>query len=296
MTAKAEPIDVEVAGGMLRVALHRPEGEPTLPPVLGLHGVTASSVSLNPVARALVGETLVAAPDLRGRGASSPLPGPYGMAAHADDCAAVVRALNLDRVILVGESMGGYVSVVFAARYPELVHSIVLVDGGIPLELPEGVPVEAVVQAVLGPAIERLSMTFESEAAYLDFWRVHPAVSEDWNADVEDYLRYDLVGDSPALRSRVSAAAVEGDLADQLSNPALIADSLASLRCPITLLRATRGLLNQPEPLLPDALVDPWREKLPQMSVEIVDDTNHYTLMFGSRGAERIAAAVREIA
>jgi pimeloyl-ACP methyl ester carboxylesterase len=94
----------------------------------------------------------------------------------------------------------------------------------------------------------------------------------------------------------VSAAAVEGDTADQLTKPTLIADALASIRCPITLLRATRGLLNQPEPLLPDALVDPWRERLPQLSVETVDDTNHYTLMFGARGAARIVAAVRAIA
>ena len=149
---KSEPIDVEVAGGVLRVLVHRPEGEPTLPPVLGLHGVTASAMSLQPVARAVVSETLIAAPDLRGRGASGQLPGPYGMEVHADDCAAVVRALGLDPVIVVGESMGAYVGVTFAAKYPELVKSFVLVDGGIPLPLPEGIPTDVLLNAALGPA------------------------------------------------------------------------------------------------------------------------------------------------
>lgn len=293
---KPEPVDVEVAGGMLRVLVHRPEGEPTLPPVLGLHGVTASAMSLQPVARALLTETLIAAPDLRGRGASGQLPPPYGMAVHADDCAAVVRALGLDPVVVVGESMGGYVGVVFAAKYPELVRSVVLVDGGIPLPLPPGVPTDLILPAVLGPAIERLTMTFASVEAYFDYWRPHPAVSEGWNADVEDYLRYDLAGEEPELRSRVSAAAVEGDFSDQLNHPEVIADSLASLTCPMRLIRATRGLLNEPTPLLPDVIVDPWREKLPQLEVETVDDTNHYTLMFGERGTERVVKAVHDLA
>ncbi len=293
---KPEPVDVEVAGGLLRVLVHRPEGEPTLPPVLGLHGVTASAMSLQPVARGLVSETLIAAPDLRGRGASGQLPPPYGMGVHADDCAAVVRALGLDPVIVVGESMGGYVSIVFAAKYPELVKSVVLVDGGIPLPLPPGVPPETILPLVLGPAIERLSKTFRSVEDYLDYWRPHPAVSEGWNADVEDYLRYDLTGEEPHLRSRVSKEAVEGDFADQLTYPEVIADSLASLTCPLHLIRATRGLLNEPTPLLPEPLVDSWLERLPQLTVETVDDTNHYTLMFGERGAERIVQAVHAIA
>jgi pimeloyl-ACP methyl ester carboxylesterase len=293
---KSEPVDVEVAGGLLRVLVHRPEGEPTLPPVLGLHGVTASAMSLQPVARALVSETLIAAPDLRGRGASGQLPPPYGMEVHADDCAAVVRALGLDPVVVVGESMGAYVGVTFAAKYPELVHSFVMVDGGIPLPLPEGIPTEVLLNAALGPAVERLGMTFPSVDAYFGYWRVHPAVGEGWNADIEDYLRYDLGGEEPELRSRVSLEAVKGDHTDMLTNPAVIADALATLKCPMRLIRATRGLLNQPEPLLPDALVDPWREKLPQLEVETVDDTNHYTVMFGERGVERIVKAVHDLA
>ncbi|HVS68252.1 MAG TPA: alpha/beta hydrolase [Mycobacteriales bacterium] len=291
-----EPVDVEVAGGALRVQLHRPEGEPTLPPVLGLHGVTASSVSLNPTARRLVTETLIAAPDLRGRGASGELPPPYSMNVHADDCAAVVRSLGLDPVVVVGQSMGAYVSVVFAAKYPELVKSVVLVDGGIPLPLPPGVPPETLLPLVLGPAIERLSKTFASVEEYLDYWRPHPAVSECWNADVEDYLRYDLTGEAPELRSRVSKEAVEGDFADQLNHPEVISDALASLTCPVRLIRATRGLLNEPTPLLPDTIVDPWREKLPQLEVETVDDTNHYSVMFGDRGVERVVKAVHDLA
>jgi pimeloyl-ACP methyl ester carboxylesterase len=294
MTAEITAPDilaVPVAGGDLNVAVH-PGGEGA-PLALGLHGVTASSVSLQPVARELAGEVTLVAPDLRGRGASADLPAPYGMGVHADDCAAVIRTVGGAPAVLVGESMGGYVAVMLASTYPELVRSVVLVDGGLPLPVPDGVPVDAVLAAVLGPALSRLERTFSSVDAYYDFWRDHPSFVGEWNEDIEDYLRYDLIGEEPELRSRVSGAAVEADTADHLSNPAMISDALRSLRCPIALLRATRGLLNQPEPLLPDAVVEPWADVLPQLTVETVEDTNHYSLMFGARGAGRIAAAVR---
>ncbi|MGN6474693.1 MAG: alpha/beta fold hydrolase [Mycobacteriales bacterium] len=293
---KPETVDVEVAGGLLRALVYRPEGEPTLPPVFGIHGITGSALQLQPVARDLVSHTLVAAPDLRGRGVSGELPPPYSMTTHADDCAAVLRALGLDPVIVVGESMGGYVAAILAAKYPELVRAVVLVDGGPMLPLPDGVDPDTILTALLGPSIARLAKTFASVDEYFDYWRVHPALGEGWSADVEDYLRYDLTGEEPKLRSRVSAAAVEGDFADQVNHPEVIIDSLASLKCPVHLIRATRGLQNEPSPLLPQPLIDLWCERLPQLTVETVDDTNHYTLMFGDRGVSQIVKAVRSFA
>jgi pimeloyl-ACP methyl ester carboxylesterase len=292
---KPEQLDVDVAGGSLRVQVWRPEAEPTLPPILGLHGVTASSMLLQPLASRLAGEALVVAPDLRGRGGSFELPAPYGMAAHADDCAAVVRAMHLEPAIVVGVSMGGFVSAVFAARYPELVRSVVLVDGGPPLPAPEGIPIDVLIQAVLGPAVERLTRTFESLDAYFDYWRSHPAVGEEWSTDVEDYLRYDLMGEEPQLRSRVSLEAVTADTEDQLIHPNQIGDAMSALTCPVHMIRAERGLLNT-EALYPDALVAPWREKLPRFTDELVEDTNHYTLVLGERGANRTAEVVRSMA
>ena len=50
------------------------------------------------------------APDLRGRGRSNTLPGPFGMTRHADDMAAVLDFLGVPRAVVVGHSMGGFVS------------------------------------------------------------------------------------------------------------------------------------------------------------------------------------------
>ena len=60
-----------------------------------MHGITASHRAWPAVVAALPGVRVVA-PDLRGRGRSNSLPGPYGMGAHADDLAAVLDALGVE--------------------------------------------------------------------------------------------------------------------------------------------------------------------------------------------------------
>ena len=135
-------------------------------------------------------------------------------------------------------------------------------------------------------------MTFESGTAYEDYWRAHPALVRDWNADVEAYLAYDLEGEAPALRSRVSEEAVRADGRDTLANVQLIVDSASAIRCPVNLVRAPRNLMDEPAPLLPDVLVEHWQGALPQLTDEVVPDTNHYTVVFDPRGAAVVAARV----
>src|SRR3954447_13890652 len=117
-----DALDVPVSGGSLRVASWPGAGAP----VLAVHGITSSSRSWPFLAAVL--DQPVLAPDLRGRGRSSHLPAPYGMAQHADDCAAVIEAGGGAPLVVVGHSMGGHVAVVLAARHPDLVRGLVLVD------------------------------------------------------------------------------------------------------------------------------------------------------------------------
>jgi len=289
-------IDVAVPGGRLHAVRRgsvppRASAAPGSAAVLLIHGVTASHVSWQGVAQALP-DLCTLAVDLRGRGASSTLPGPYGMARHADDLIALLDAEGIEQVLVAGHSMGGFVAMVLAHRYPERVSGLVLVDGGLPLPLPEGVDPQVLLQALLGPALARLAATFASREAYLDFWRAHPAFAGRWSPLVEAYADYDLVGEAPQLHSRVSADAVRGDNTDLLTGSDLI-EAVEQLAHPAVLLQAPRGLQDEPSPLYPQPLVDSWLARLPLLSARVVEDVNHYTILFDPRAIAEVAAQIR---
>ena len=207
-------LDVPVAGGDLRVAVWDPDpAAAAAPDVLLIHGVTSSHLAWPFVVDRLPGVRAVA-PDLRGRGASNEVSGPAGMRAHADDLAAALDALGIARTVVVGHSMGAFVAVVFAHVYPERVSRLVLVDGGLPLDVPAGLDTDALVAGILGPTAARLSMRFADVGEYLEFWRGHPAFRADWTPELEDYLAYDLVDDGAgSLRPATSYATTADDSA-----------------------------------------------------------------------------------
>jgi 3-oxoadipate enol-lactonase len=70
----------------------------------------------------------VIAPDLRGFGQSDAPEGIYTMDAQADDLAALLDALKIERSVVCGLSMGGYIALAFWRKYAARVHGLILVD------------------------------------------------------------------------------------------------------------------------------------------------------------------------
>jgi len=66
--------------------------------------------------------------DCRGQGQSAHPDGPYTMALHAADLAALLDTLGIDRAHIAGASYGGEVAQAFALAYPERVRSLLLMD------------------------------------------------------------------------------------------------------------------------------------------------------------------------
>ncbi|CAN5348799.1 hypothetical protein BH11ACT4_BH11ACT4_16430 [soil metagenome] len=279
--------DVAVRGGELRVGeWGRDDG----PVVVAIHGITASHLAWAAVADALP-EVHLVAPDLRGRGASSDLPGPFGMTQHAEDMAAVLDALAVPDPLIVGHSMGAFVALVTAQR-TKASRAPLLVDGGLPLELPPGYRPEDA-ERLLGPAAARLAMNFESRQDYREFWKQHPALGTDWSAAVEAYVDYDLAGVAPRLRSRTSAAAMVADSV-QLYGDEAVSAALDAFADRSTLLTAPRGLQDA-EPLYSAAALDRWRRRFPGLVVEEVPGVNHYTVVMSPRGARAVAGHIRRL-
>ncbi len=296
VTAFRAEIEVPVAGGALSVAIAGPDAPGAAALVLGVHGITASHRSLAVVARHLVARGITfLVPDLRGRGASAALPGPYGLAAHVADLLAVLDHWGVDRAVLAGHSMGAYIVTRLAAAHPGRCSGVVLVDGGLPLAVPDHADPDGVLEAVLGPALARLRMTFASPEDYRDFWRRHPAFTHHWNADVQSYVDYDLHGPPGRLHSKVVETAVRADGRDQLDVAAIWA-TVAAMPEPVVLVRAPRGLADEPNPLLPEAVVNEAKRTLPGLRDVLVDDTNHYLIVLGDREAEAVATEIARMA
>jgi 3-oxoadipate enol-lactonase len=89
-------------------------------PLILVHGFCGSSSYWKPVRRSLGSEYRLIAPDLRGHGRSEAPDIPYTVEAIADDLAALVQQLNLSQSVLLGHSLGGYVALAFAEKYPHL--------------------------------------------------------------------------------------------------------------------------------------------------------------------------------
>jgi pimeloyl-ACP methyl ester carboxylesterase len=283
---------VPVEGGVLAVGQWGNSG----PVIFCSHGITANHQSFLDFAQQLHGEFRLIAPDHRGRGLSADISGPFSMEAHAHDICAVLDFLGIDKAAAhVGHSMGAYIGVVTKALFPDRLGEMILVDGGLPLadEMPQGFTTQQVIEAVIGPSMARLDMEFANVDAYFKFWRQHPAFLEGWTDELESYLKADLIGAPPHMRSGVNKEAILGDTESQIMSNT-VALSLEKIKTPMHLLRAPRGIMNDAA-LYSEERVSIFEQRYPSLIITTLDDVNHYTIMLGSHGAGQVASYLRAV-
>lgn len=93
-----------------------------------LHSGGASCRQYEPVLAALAANHRVIAWDMFGHGDSDQMTSHHAMEDHRDIFAGFADALGLDRFILSGSSMGGYISMAYAAAFPERVERLIIVE------------------------------------------------------------------------------------------------------------------------------------------------------------------------
>ncbi len=102
------------------------------PAVILLHGFGDTGDMWVPLAVPLAKNHTVIIPDLRGMGRSSHPAGGYDKRTEAADIRSVVMALGYDRAAVVGHDIGNMVSYAYAARYPDKVGRLVVMDAPLP--------------------------------------------------------------------------------------------------------------------------------------------------------------------
>ena len=271
MTENSVPVphDIEVNGLRLHYVTWG-EREAARGSVVLVHGLTASHKAWVEIGPALAARGWhVIAPDLRGRGLSDKPPHGYGIPYHANDLLALADALGLDRVHVVGHSLGAQITLFLAAQHPARVGRIVLIDAG--GRLPEDA------LAAISVSLQRLGTVYPSVDALLDTQRRSPVYQ--WNALWEEYYRYD-VEEQPGggVRSRVRREVVEEELS--VNDMIRLEAAPERISAPTLLLRATVGTLAPDRGFI---LAADEAERMQRVIggsryVE-VPGTNHYTIL-----------------
>jgi pimeloyl-ACP methyl ester carboxylesterase len=157
------------------------------PAVLFIHGLLGSNRNWAHLVGALDTDYRVLAPDLFGHGASAKPMGDYSLGAHAAALRDLLDWLGIDRVTLVGHSLGGGIAMQFCYLFPERVERLVLVSSGglgrsvSPLLRSATLPGAEWVLPLIASSWVRGRVETVGRMFGRIGWRASPDVAEAWN-------------------------------------------------------------------------------------------------------------------
>lgn len=227
------------------------------PLMLFFHGITSNSAVFTPLMARLSDRFTTIAVDQRGHGLSDKPETGYEANDYAEDIAALIRTLDRGPAILVGHSLGARNSVTAAAKYPDLVRSVVAIDFTPYIEVEALDALEARVNAG--------SQLFDSLGA------------------VEAYLagRYvNIPADAIRIRAESGYQAVDGGLRP-LASPTAMAQTARGLRADLVpaYRDVTKPVLivrGEASKLVSAAALEKTSRLRPDLPVVVVPGADHY--------------------
>ena len=266
-----EPIMTRARGNGIKIQLAIWEGSGKQ--ILCVHGLTANCRCWDLIASALAPRHRMIAMDLRGRGLSDHPSSGYSVEGHCRDILSLLDDMDIERPVLMGHSLGAFISLVFAAQHPQRVDRLILVDGGGKLSENQMVKVFAGIK----PSLDRLGQIFPSFEAYVSLLKQAPFMHP-WNSYLETYFRYEVEETEAGVRSRVDPRHIAEESAnlqktdtDQFYNEVL---------SPTLILRAVKGMLAEDDLVLPQGVAERMLQEMPDAVLADLEETNHYSILF----------------
>ena len=202
-------------------------GDAQATPIVCLHGLRAYGHWFDELAVVVSDRYRVLALDQRGRGETDwAADGDYTREAYVSDVEAFVETFQLDRFILIGHSMGGLNAIHYAARHPERVLALGILDIGPEID-PAGMQR---IRAELGETPAR----FDSLQAAKAFLKMrHPKASEENRQTRLTWMLKE--GSDGRIAWRIDQAIFDPNL--KPDDPQQTWDLLSQIRCPTLILR-----------------------------------------------------------
>lgn len=261
---------VNVAGLRLRIQDY---GTSAKPPMLCLHGGAANAHWYDFVAHDLAADFHMRAVDLRGHGDSDwDDSGDYTYRRQAADVHELAEKLDLRDFILIGHSMGGMISSVYAATYPGRAKAIVIVDSNLVMT-PERISNYNAVGS-------REGREYPTQEEFVANYRIRPSGS----TAAPEVLRY--IAQHSGRRFDDGLWRHKVDRKVYLSRE--LVDSFGQwnrIKIPALLMKAERGARITPQ------VIAELRSRAPQLEVAVVPDADHHIMLDNPAGFVR---AVRE--
>jgi len=241
--------------------------------LLAVHGITANCMVWETLAAALTPEHKIIAVDLRGRGLSDKPASGYSIDHHVQDLRCLIDKMELAEVVIMGHSLGAFISLVFAALYPQIAHGLVMIDGG------GSLPPEKwdKVAAAIKPSKDRLGKLYANEDVYLNEMMALK-YHEPWNQAKTDYFRYELV----KKEGGVSCGINPENIKEEADNIRKIKpeEFYSQISCATLILRATEGLTDREDILLPEVTVNRMLQNISAVQAVSIQGANHYSILF----------------
>jgi len=268
-----EPIMKRVQGDGVEIQLAEWEGQGKT--LFCVHGITANCRCWDVLAEAITPANRMIAMDLRGRGLSGKPATGYSIEHHCRDILAVMDNLGLERAVIMGHSLGAFISLIFAARHPERVDRLILVDGGGKLSETQREKVFAGIK----PSLDRLGKVFPSFEDYLALMKGAPFLKP-WTSALDTYYKYEIETVKDGICSRIKPEHIQEEALNLAKVD--VSQFYQKVVCPVLILRATEGLLAPDDILLPEEVVKKMVNEIPNARRVDLEGTNHYFIVFQS--------------
>lgn len=256
-------------GVQINVAIWEGEGKN----IICIHGITANCRSWDVVASAISPKHKVTAMDLRGRGGSDKPDTGYSLDHHLRDITFLMDDLGMEKAVLMGHSLGAFISLAFAARYPERTDRIVLFDGGGKLSQEQ----LDTIFAAIKPALDRLGKVYPSSDSYIAAMKSAPYI-QPWSSAIEGYYLYELEEVEGGVSCNIKSAHIEEEAANM--RKVEVDQFYPKVQCGVLILRATEGIVSQADLLLPEPVIERMIKEMPTAQRVDITGANHYAIVF----------------